>query len=308
MIDIGELVSSVKGRYSKKEQGLAKAITVGDELYLPTTDDAYVLANDFPFWHALTGLKGIPFGRIVQFSGRPDSGKSTMAALFMKAAQEQDVLVILWDAEKKFDSKRLEKMGGDPNKLLVCRAKLIKEGMNQFTWAIQEAKKKDPKVKIIFIWDSVAASLNALEDEEEDKWSNQPGVQAKEVNRVCKRVNQLMEKYRDPDTGNDTICSIMVNQVYTNIGSVGYVEKGGEGLYYACSLILQLTRKKDLVRQKNKVAMKYGILTRAKVKKNHLFDAEECVQQLELVVSAKTIELGEEVKKQADIAEESEDE
>jgi len=308
MIDVSALVASVKGRYSKKEQGLATAITLGNELYLPTHDDAFVLASGFPFWQELTGLKGIPFDRIVQFSGRPDSGKSTMACLFMKAAQEQGVLVVLWDAEKKFDSKRLAKMGGKPDEILVCRSKLIQEGMKQFTFAIQEAKKIDPKVKILFVWDSVAASLNALESEEKEDWSNQPGVQAKEVNRVCKRINQLMEKYRDPDTGEDTMCAIAVNQVYKNIGSVGVVEKGGEGLFYACSLILQLTRKKDLVRQRKGKSMKYGILSKAKVKKNHLFDADECVATLDIVVSAKTIELGEEVKQRADITEEEDNE
>lgn len=40
-------------------------------------------------WKALTNLKGLPFGRIIQISGKPDSGKSTHAMAFMKFAQDQ---------------------------------------------------------------------------------------------------------------------------------------------------------------------------------------------------------------------------
>jgi hypothetical protein len=41
-------------------------------------------------------------------------------------------------------------------------------------------------------------------------------------------------------------------------------------------------------------------VTRAKVKKNHLFDGEDCIAELDLVVSADGIKLEKEVKSKAE--------
>src|SRR5690606_22621913 len=103
-IDLAKLVSSVKGRYGKKQQGLASDATTGLDLILSQDDDDYISSPEVIFWRPLTGIKGIPYGRIVQISGRSDSGKSSTAMLFMVAAQKSGALVVLWDSEKKFST------------------------------------------------------------------------------------------------------------------------------------------------------------------------------------------------------------
>jgi RecA/RadA recombinase len=91
---------------------------------------------------------------------------------------------------------------------------------------------------------------------------------------------------------------LCINQVYANIGFMksGYVQKGGAELEYLSSLILEMSRKATLTRVRNKQKNKYGITTVAKVKKNHLFGGEDCVAELDLVVTAAGIELASNIK------------
>lgn len=298
-IDVSKLVASVKGRYGKKEAGLSNELTTGDSIKLSDNDDDYILSPEIEkWWRPLTGIKGIPYGRITQISGRPDSGKSTSAMLAMVAAQKKGSLVIVWDSEKKFSSARYEnQMGGDAGSLAITRSKNIIDGAKQVAWYVRAAKEQNPDIKILIVWDSVGSTLNSAEDDDEnDDYSKQPGVTAKEVSWAIRKFNKLIERYKNIETGQETVAVLCINQSYANIGSVGFKEKGGSELEYLSSLILQLQRKNDLLKQRDGEKVKYGIVTRAKVKKNHLFDGADCISELNLVVSADGIKLDKEVK------------
>jgi RecA/RadA recombinase len=295
--DINALVEKAKGRFDKKKAPLTARMKTGDMIVLSTNPDDYISSPEIDkFWKPLTGLLGIAYGRIFQIAGRPDSGKSTAAMLAMKAAQNQGALVVLWDAEGKFDSVRYrERIGGDPSQIAVAPSRNILEGVQQVIAYVKAAKEMDPETKILIVWDSVGASINSAEDEENDDYSKQPGVTAKEVSWAIRRFNQLIEKFRDED-GNYTIAILCINQVYANIGSVGFKQKGGAELEYLSSLILEMSRKATLIRTKNKQKVKYGITTVARVKKNHLFGGEDCIAELDLCVSASGIDLSNEIK------------
>lgn len=299
-LDIAELVSKAQGRFDKKKKGIAAHMKAGDQIALSQDPADYICSAEIDkFWKPLTGLLGVPFGRIVQIAGKPDAGKSTAAMLIMKAAQEQDVVVILWDAEGKFDSARFrDRMGADPSQVPVAPSRNILEGVQQVVAYVKTIKEMDPDQKVLIVWDSVGASINSAEDEENDDYSKQPGVTAKEVSWAIRRFNQLIEKHRDVN-GNYTIATLCINQVYANIGSVGFKQKGGAELEYLSSLILEMSRKATLTRTRNKQKIKYGITSVARVKKNHLFGGEDCVAELDLVVSAAGIELASEVKKKS---------
>lgn len=295
-LDINELVAKAQGRFKKNTRASLR-LARGDEIVLSTNPEDYISSPEIErFWKPLTGLLGLAYGRIFQIAGKPDSGKSTAAMQAMKAAQLQNALVVLWDAEGKFDSKRFgEKIGGDPSQIVVAPSRNILEGVQQVVAFVKAAKEMDENQKILIVWDSVGASINSAEDEDNDDYSKQPGVTAKEVSWAIRRFNQLMERYRDDD-GNYSIAILCINQVYANIGSVGFKQKGGAELEYLSSLILEMSRKETLTRTKNKKKIKYGIKTIARVKKNHLFGGEDCVAELDLIVSAAGIELASDKK------------
>jgi RecA/RadA recombinase len=296
-INIADLVQKAQGRFDKKKSNIAVRMRRGDEIILSQNPEDYICSPEIDkFWKPLTGILGIPYGRIVQIAGKPDSGKSTAAMLCMKAAQQKGTTVILWDSEGKFDSTRYrERMGGDPSEIPVAPSRNILEGVQQVVAYIKALKEMDPDQKVLIVWDSVGASINSAEDEENDDYSKQPGVTAKEVSWGIRRFNQLIEKFRDAN-GNYTIAVLCINQVYANIGSVGFKQKGGSELEYLSSLILEMSRKATLTKTRNKQKIKYGITTVARVKKNHLFGGDDCVAELDLVVSAGGIDLANETK------------
>lgn len=302
-LDINKLVKKAQESYSKKEFGLASQLATGKTLVRPSSEKDYVVWSNGSHWKKLTNLLGIPYGRIIQISGKPDSGKSTHAMGFMKDAQDQDCLVILWDAEKKFSAKRFdEKFGGNSENLIIVDTNNILNGSKAVAHFVNAAKEMNPNIKILIVWDSVGASLNSSEDSEEhEDYSKQPGVTAKENAYAIRKFNKLANKYRNRETGEETIATLVVNQTYAAIGSVGQIEKGGGEIYYLSSVIIQLSRKKDLNRVRQGEKYKYGIVSRAKVKKNHLFEGDECISELDIVVSADGIHLAEEVKNFDDI-------
>jgi RecA/RadA recombinase len=304
-IDIDKLVKKAQDSYGKKDAGAAKRLATGRTIHRPNDDKDFVVWTKGDFWQTLTHLKGLPFGRIVEISGKPDSGKSSCAMCFMKFAQEQNVLVILWDAERKFSATRFdEKIGGKSDQLLIVDTNKIVDGAKAVAQFVHAAKEMDPEVKILIVWDSVGASLNSTEDKEEDEdFSQQPGVSAKENSYAVKKFVKLMNRYANKETGAENIAVLAINQTYSSIGmgAPTQIEKGGQALYYFSSLIIQLSRKGDLTRIKKGEKYKYGIITKAKAKKNHLFDGDECIAQLELVVSAEGIHLAKDVKNFDDI-------
>src|SRR5258708_28927438 len=129
-----------------------------------------------------------------------------------------------------------------------------------------------PDIKILIVWDSVGASLNSSEDkEDEEDYSRQPGVSAKETSYAIKKFNKLANKYMNKETGEETIATLVINQTYSSIG-IGpsvQIEKGGNEIYYLSSVIIQLSRKQDLTRIKGGDKYKFGIISRGKVRKNH---------------------------------------
>lgn len=297
-LDLNELVKRAQSVYSKKEKGLASQLSTGANIARPTEDKHFVKWTGGNHWQKLTGIRGLPFGTTVQISGKSDSGKSTHAMQFMKYAQDQDVLVILWDSEKKFSAKRFEsKMGGDASKLLVVNNNTITKGAAMVAYYVNAAKEMNPDCKILIVWDSVGATLNSSEDKDDtEEASKQPGVSAKENSGAIHKFVKLMSKYQNRETGEDSIAALLINQTYANIGSVGQVEKGGSSIYYLSSIIVQLTRKKNLTHTRKGEKYKFGILSRARVVKNHLDDSDESLAEVELVVSADGIQLAKDAK------------
>jgi RecA/RadA recombinase len=293
---LDDLINKAKSRFDKKSL-LNKTMKTADEITLSHDRKDYITNDEIvKFWKPLTGIWGLPFGRIVQIAGKADSGKSSTSLLFQKAAQEMGCLVILWDSEGKFDSKRFkDRMGGRPELIPTSTTRNIVHGAQQTVAYVKAAKELKPSQRILIVWDSVGGSVNSAETEENDDFSRQPGVTAREVSWAIRRFNQLIDKYRDQESGEYTVAVLCINQVYANIGSVGNKQKGGGELEYLSSLILEMTRFKTLTRQRQGQRIKYGITTRTRVAKNHLFGGEDCVSEMVLAVSAGGITLEKEL-------------
>lgn len=299
-IDLNKILNQARGSFGKGEKALAQQLSTGSSLVKPTRDDQFVL---YPgeHWGQLTGTRGIPFGKIVQIAGKPDSGKSSHGMAFMTSAQKAGHVVILWDSESKFSATRMDNyFKGNSSELLLVNSRVILTGGDMLIALTKSILDNYPDKKVFICWDSVGGTLSSAEDVKNLRDSRQMAIAAKENKQVLHGIINLMEAYRNKESGEEKIAMLMINQTYANIGSVGQKEAGGQGVEYYSSLILQLTRKGDLNKQRDGVKRKIGILSRAKVKKNHLFDGEDSIAELDLQITAGGIELAKKVKETDD--------
>jgi len=97
-----------------------------------------------------------------------------------------------------------------------------------------------------------------------------------------KMLVALMNKYPD------SIAVYMANQVYAKIGFMqkGDASSGGKKVEFFSSLRIQLKRVKVLTKTVNKVKVKYGIITKATVLKNHLSQGKNSVYEQQFTITA----------------------
>lgn len=284
-INVNKIVQEAQKLYGKDKVGAAM-LGSGNVLKRPTKPEEFVLAPEGHPWTDLTGLLGIPYDSIVQIAGAYDSGKSTIAGEFMAAAEKQGIYVILGDSEKKFDKIRYEKhFGGDASQILVVQSTMIRKlagGMLKYIKTIKEA---DPDAKILLVHDSVGGSVSRSRAERDidDEKSNQPGSEAVENSDYMKHTVATMDKYPG------SIAMILVNQMTDKIGfgQKGQSRSGGHKISFHSSMIIEMKKIKTLTKVVKGVETKTGIVTQAKIDKNHLSQTENSVNKMNIMVTAK---------------------
>lgn len=288
-VDVSKIVSDMQKLYAKDKKAQS-IISTGDSVKAEFTEaDGVPLKQGHPL-RELTGLPCLPFNKIVQIAGKPDTGKSTFAGETMASAQKAGIQVILFDSEDKFDAGRFkEQFGGDPGEVLMIKTNEILKGGELARRYITAVKEQDENAKILFVWDSVGGSQSRAHAEREldNEKHAQPGQDAKENGSVMKTLVALINKYPD------SISVYLANQTYAKIGFMqkGDATSGGTKVEYHSSFIVMLKRIKVLTKTVKGVMTKYGIVSRATVTKNHLSPGATSVHQLDFEIGAKGAKL-----------------
>lgn len=299
-VNIGSIVSEVQKLYAKDTKS-KNMITTGDTIRQEyQSKDGVPVPKGHPLAE-LVGLPCVPYNKIIQISGPPDSGKSTSSGQLMASAQKSGHIVVLWDSEDKFDAHRFEKQfGGVAADVLLVKTNEILQGGEKVRKLVTVIKDKYPTVPVLIVWDSVGGSQarGAAERELDSEKHGQPGQDAKENGAVMKMIVGLINKYPD------SIATVLINQVYAKIGFMqhGNQESGGKKIEFHSSLIIQLKRVKTLTKIVKGAKIKYGILTRATVSKNHLSQSETSLHQLdfEIMASGATVSTNQETENEED--------
>lgn len=295
------VLDRIKSLYAKDESMQRILANSSGMPKVYTTDDGVPLSIDSPIT-SLTALPCLPFNKIVQIAGRPDTGKSTLSGEVMALAQSQGFEVIVWDAEDKLDLLRYQnEFKGKPESLHIIKTNEIRKGGQLVKEYVKILKEDNPEAKILIVWDSVGGSVSRAETERNlaDEKHGQPGQDAKEAGSVVRHWVGMFNQYPD------SISVLLVNQTYAKIGFMmkGEQAKGGSGVEYFSSLIIGLKRVKFLIKTEKKKKVKYGIITRATVSKNHLSQGKTSVYQMDFIITAEGSQLS-----NVDMQEDNEDE
>lgn len=282
-ISVAEIAARAQKLYNPKDKSAQGLICTGVDLKRPTKPEDFILCPPEHPWRTLTGLQGIPYDIILQVAGAPDSGKTTIGTEFMAFAQKQNVYVVLWDVEKKFDVMRFRKFGGKPEDVCLVTTPILRKGAGAMLKFVRTIMEADPDARIFLVHDSVGGSVsrNRSERELDDEKNTQPGSEAVENSDYMRAVVATFDKYPG------RIALLLINQMTDKIGPMpGKSRSGGNKISFHSSMIIEMTRIQDLTKVSKGVKIKTGIISRAKIAKNHLSQTENSVHEMRVLVDA----------------------
>jgi len=238
----------------------AKRIGVGSNLSKLEDKDFIIMPQ---WWQQVSGVVGLPFGKLVMIAGDSDSGKTSAAIEAMKSAQAQDVGIIYVETEGKTTEADLKNWGVDPSGILLVQSSIAEEAFELMFAAWDGFKKNYPGNKLLVVFDSIGNVISQRDSEidlmEQD---SKPGGKGK-VNRLA--INKMIAK-RDEDQA----AILIINYVYDNIGSPGKTNAGGKAVNFFSSLTFQTSRKSWVERQVQGKKVRVGAEVVWKIFKNHL--------------------------------------
>lgn len=282
-ISAQDIANKVKALYKPKDKA-RDIIGTGATLKRPTKPEDFILAPEGHPWRTLTGLMGLPFDIITQVAGSPDAGKSTLASECLAWAQKQGVYTILWDTEKKFDKVRFESyFSGQSEDLLVVDTTILRKGAGAMLKYVNTIMEADPSARILMVHDSVGGSVSRARAEREldDEKHAQPGSEAVENSDYMRAVVATFDKYPG------RLALLLINQMTDKIGPMpGKSRSGGHKISFHSSMIIEMTRVSDETKIVKGVKLKTGIISRAKIAKNHLSQTANSVHEMRIAVDA----------------------
>ena len=202
----------------------------------------------------ITGIGGIPKGRITEIFGPESGGKTTLALQIIAQAQKSGGTAVFIDAEHALDPEYARALGVDVDHLLVCQPDCGEDALEIAQTMIQSG------VISIVVIDSVAALVPRAELEG-DMGDAQMGLQARLMSQAMRKLTKSVSTTKT--------ALVFINQVRDKIGVMfGSPEttSGGRALKFAASLRVDVRR----IAQKKKGEVIIGNMTIVKIAKNKM--------------------------------------
>lgn len=244
----------------------------------PYKKDEYVELNDA--LKEVMGLKGLPLGHVVMCYGPSDSGKSTLGFHAAAQAQKQGILPVFIITEAKVSWERATAMGVDLDNAIVYHAEYLEDVFKQIDSVLSEQASGNLPMDILIIVDSIGNTLSVSSVTlNKDGTTELGGAMMKsakiirEQMRVCSHKVNNTRKVSSPKVAG----LFFVNHAYTSPPAFPGAPStltpfGGNGIYYAASLILKMAKGKKLEATKDGKKFKFGLTTKITVDKNHISD------------------------------------
>jgi recombination protein RecA len=205
---------------------------------------------------SITGIWGIPKGRITEIYGPESSGKTTLALHVIANAQKEGGVAAFIDAEHALDPTYARKLGINLEELLISQPDSGEQALE-----IAETLVRSGAVDLIVI-DSVAALVP--EAEIEGSMGNiQVGLQARLMSQALRKLTSVVNK--------SNCALIFINQVREKIGTGGYGQQetttGGRALRFYSSMRIEI-RGAGQIKDRNDERI--GHKAKVKIVKNKL--------------------------------------
>lgn len=278
--NMGTLVSDVKKQF--KDAKMSNKLGMGDKLKQLGEGDFLKMPQ---WWVDVTNTPGLPYGAGVQFAGKTDSGKTSVALEAIKAAQEQNHAVIYIETENKTSERDLLKKGIDPTQIAIIRTTVAEEAFEMLFTVWDAIKDKHPEAPMLIVWDSFG---NMVSQRDSDlsmiDGKQKPGGKGA-ANRLG--LSKLISKF----SGSSKVALFIVNYTYANLGSPGRTNAGGEALGLLSSLIYQTSRRGWLEKTVKGEKVRIGAQVQWTLYKNHVFKDTPGPKQILVNITSNGLEI-----------------
>lgn len=185
--------------------------------------------------------RGIPNKRSIMFWGLQGSGKTFLACLAAKEAQDQGYKIVYIDTEDSIHEKYMKKIGIDlsEDKFIAIRLSTIEEATTAMSECFQFFEEDE---KICYVIDSLTGMETEAELENFDK-----GKVTTDMGLFAKRLKQFVKNINNKVGDRDNFL-IMTNHAYLNQdirnGKGVAIPSGGEGFIFLPSISVYLSKLK----------------------------------------------------------------
>lgn len=253
------LAESIKKEFKSNEK-MASRIGVGSNLSKLTDKDFIIMPE---WWQEVTGVIGLPYGKLVMIAGDSDSGKTSAAIEAMKAAQKQGTGIIYVETEGKTTEADLKNWGVDPSQILLIQSSIAEEAFELLFKAWESFKDAYPNDKLLIVFDSIGNVVSQRDSEIDlTEQDSKPGGKGK-INRLA--INKMITRM-----DKDKAAILVINYTYDNIGSPGKTNAGGKAVNFFSSLTFQTSRKGWHEKQVGGKKVRVGADVTWTLFKNHL--------------------------------------
>lgn len=242
---LGEAIAEVNKRFGKGSLMPLNQSTASEPVEAISTGNSKI--------DAITGIGGVPRGRVTEIFGPESGGKTTLTLQIIAQAQKTGVAVFI-DAENALDMEYARALGVDTDRLLVSQPDTGEDALE-----IAQTMIRSGMVSIVVV-DSVAALVPRAELEG-DMGDAQMGLQARLMSQAMRKLNGSVK------TTNTAL--VFINQVRDKLGVMfGNPETttGGRALKFYSSLRIDVRR----IAQKKKGDQVIGNEVKVKIAKNKM--------------------------------------
>lgn len=258
-LDLSSLVTEVKKQF-KDTPAMASKLGTGSNLSKMTNADFIAMPKWF---QEVSGVHGLPYGKMVMIAGMSDSGKTSCAIEAMKAAQQQSIPIIYVETEGKCTEADLLTWGVDPAQIMLIQSTIAEEAYELLFTMWDAFDTKYPTSPLLVIFDSIGNVISQRDAEIDlTEQDSKPGGKGK-INRLA--LSKMIAK-----SSNRKTALLVSNYTYDNIGSPGKTNAGGAALNFFSSLTFQTSRKGWVEKQVQGKKVRIGAEVVWKIYKNHL--------------------------------------
>jgi RecA/RadA recombinase len=265
---------------SKFRKSLTKSIDGLGVGFNDPTD--WVSTGNFALNYLISGdfHKGVPLGKVTVFAGESGAGKSYICAgNIVKAAQEQDIFVVMIDSENALDEAWLKALDVDTSeeKLLKLNMAMIDDVARTIHEFMKEYKTMpdEDRPKVLFVVDSLGMLLTPT-DINQFEAGDLKGDMGRKPKALTALVRNCVNMF-----GSHNVGMVCTNHTYASQDMFDPDDKisGGQGFIYASSIVVAMKKlklKED--EDGNKISQVKGIRAACKIMKTRYSKPFESVQ------------------------------